>query len=425
MVNPYNHHSAIRSREKFCDREHELDEIEYYLDQATEQRPSFYNIGITGPEGVGKSSLCNIIEARCADKNILPVRIDLNNEIVDNGEELFKYILEIGSEKQEETKGALIEKTLSQYIDKLELNFKFLKIYLDDGENNSQISSRMIRNDLKELYEYIRRPAICVILDDAHILSQNELVLQRLRNIFSNIEGYILLLSGPEDMFEQISDTFDPLARHFTSVNISNFNQPAETRECLVKPLPDEERDRISAETANEVHKITGGSPYEINLVGHYMYRICQREGTSNLELTNDVLETVIKQISNWKRVGDEEILTYINNMTKTQMLALSYLSTFEYCEKERLIDTVTMMMISEHEQESQTDILNQSGNPPHERSQQIHEKVRREVSDLLDSDIIIETEDGFRTYRNEYLKTYVRYTAASKNMIPYAYLWR
>lgn len=76
--NPFNHQSAVQDREKFVGRESELSSIEYSLNQSVSDNPQYINIGITGKEGSGKTSLTYMVEEIAENLGISTVRIQLD-----------------------------------------------------------------------------------------------------------------------------------------------------------------------------------------------------------------------------------------------------------------------------------------------------------------------------------------------------------
>ncbi len=86
------------------------------------------------------------------------------------------------------------------------------------------------------------------------------------------IEGYILVFSGSKRMFPTLNKTFSPIPCFFKRINVENFKDIRDAEECLLKPLSEEERKFFDRACIPDIHKLTNGSSYEINLVAHYMY---------------------------------------------------------------------------------------------------------------------------------------------------------
>ncbi|SDX64242.1 AAA family ATPase [Halobellus clavatus] len=303
--NPYNHQDSVRNPEYFVGRDNELEKIEYELGQALTDRPQFRNIGITGAEGSGKTSLGNMVEKKCKDMNILPVFVRLNKANASDEVSLFKELIdEVTKAIGGSTREGYIQK-LAGKTDQVELDLNFVRVYLSPDSNDSaeqNVSEGIVRGTLQELIREAQESSIAIIVDNAQHLSTNEVVLQRLKNIFGDIEGYNLVLVGTEDTFSNITDAFSPVARMFTKVELEPFESLEETKACLIKPLPPEESDLISDQTVREIHQLTEGRPYEINLIADYMYRRYRSNDYDEIKLTPEVIDTVIEQMDTWRR---------------------------------------------------------------------------------------------------------------------------
>lgn len=64
VQNPYNHQNPVSDPERFVGREELLENIDYNLSLSLADNPMFINMGITGKEGSGKTSLTNIVEQK-------------------------------------------------------------------------------------------------------------------------------------------------------------------------------------------------------------------------------------------------------------------------------------------------------------------------------------------------------------------------
>ena len=90
--NPFDFTRPIQDESRFAGRNEELKEIEYSLKQATAESPIYLNIALIGKRASGKTSLLNMIENLAQKYSLLPVKISLNNELVENDILFFKEI---------------------------------------------------------------------------------------------------------------------------------------------------------------------------------------------------------------------------------------------------------------------------------------------------------------------------------------------
>lgn len=283
-------------------------------------------MALVGPRSVGKTSLLNMIEYKANNLGLLTVKIPLNIETVKNDVLFFKEVIDgiltKGAEK--ELYGGFtgkIYKAFRKVIDTLdieaEIPFLFGTAYvgLKREQNIVGIPQHVLVHDLKEIYNEAKNKniqTIVLLFDECDLLAQNEVVLQKIRNVFMETEGYILVFSGTEKMFPAISDVFSPIPRFFKRVNVENFKSIKETEECLLKPLNEGEKKAFDRACIGEIHQITNGTPYEINLIAHHMYRRWKEGRNPNLALSPEVLDDVLNEIERLRKEGHYEIANKI-----------------------------------------------------------------------------------------------------------------
>ena len=77
LYNPYDFSNPVTSRDLFVGRQRELDDLHYYLDQAS-KAPRPINIAALGPRASGKTSLLNMIALDANVRGFCVARVDLN-----------------------------------------------------------------------------------------------------------------------------------------------------------------------------------------------------------------------------------------------------------------------------------------------------------------------------------------------------------
>ncbi len=257
---------------------------------------------------------------------LLAVKVPLNAEIVKNDvlffKEIFDGILTKGAERG--MYGGLsgkIYRAFRNAIDTLDIEaeipllFGTAYIGFKKGKN-TDVSQHILIHDLRKIHSEAKEkgiPTIVLLFDECDLLSQNETLLQKIRNIFMEIEGYILVFSGTEKMFPAISEVFSPIPRFFKRINVENFKEFKETEECLLKPLNDAEKEAFDRTCIADIHRITNGSPYEINLIAHYMYRRWKEEKIPKIQLSPEVLDDVLNELERLRKEGHYEIANKIN----------------------------------------------------------------------------------------------------------------
>ena len=327
--NPYDFLRPIKDPKRFAGRHDELKEIDYYFELAKSDSPKFFNTAVVGPRSSGKTSFLNIVQHIAEEKGFLSVKLSLNNELVQNDVFLFKEIFDgIMTEGIQQSlfggKSKQIYHKFRKMIDTLAVDIRlpllFGTAYIGTKEKgqNVGLSQHVLIHDLRKLHSEAKKQkisGIVLLFDECDLLAKNETILQKLRNAFQEVDGYILILSGTEKMFPAISETFSPIPRFFKRIDIGNFKTLEETKECILKPLNEDEAKIVDSGSVAEIHSFTGGSPYEINLVAHYMYKHYKESNLPNIKLTVEVLDDVLDELERLRKGEHHEIATKIRRL--------------------------------------------------------------------------------------------------------------
>ena len=345
LNNPYDFANPVSDVDLFVGRKDELKEIEYYLNHAkTAPRP--INIALLGTRASGKTSLLNICEIEAKKRGFCTVRIDLDEDdaktqlvffykIFDG---IFSSICESGKYEGEEGK------TYDTYLDivntykipedKTFCPFQFPLQYakaMGSGNINVSLSDHNYKNDLIKLRSEINCP-IVLLFDEGNVLANSRVHLEKIRNIFMNTPGYMLVFTGTPDIFPVMDDVFSPIVRQFKKINVGAFKEEEETEECIRKPLEkignklEEIFDFETYRDVNEIHDLSGGRPYEIQLICHMLFRRVQDKRAKKMKLNLSVLEDVRKELETSQDITIRPILKKIRNLKGNQLSAINLL---------------------------------------------------------------------------------------------------
>jgi len=343
--NPYDFANPVSDVDLFVGRKDELEEIEYYLNHAkTAPRP--INIVLLGTRASGKTSLLNMCEIEAKKRGFCTVRIDLDeddaktqlvffNKIFDG---IFSSVCESGKFEGKEGK------TYDTYLDivntyKIPENKTFCPFLfplqfakaMGSGNINVSLSDHSYKNDLIKLRSEINCP-IVLLFDEGNVLAHSRVHLEKIRNIFMNTSGYMLVFTGTPDIFPVMDDVFSPIVRQFKKINVGAFKEKEETEECIRKPLekiginPEEIFDFETYRDVNEIHDLSGGRPYEIQLICHILFRRVQEKRARKMKLNLSVLEDVRKELETSQDITIRPILKKIRNLKENQLSALNLL---------------------------------------------------------------------------------------------------
>jgi hypothetical protein len=346
LANPYDFANPVADGELFIGRKEELSEIKYYLSQALlARRPT--NIALIGNRASGKTSLLNVTEQDAKKLGLLTVRIDL-----DEGDaasqwafffKLFDSILSAACDhgayggKHANTFETYVDMTCSLSIpeDKTFCPFLFPIQYAKAlGGNNlqAQVPDYSFRRDLEAVQAELNRPVV-ILFDEGNVLSKSRVHLQKLRNIFMNSRGYMLVLTGTPEMFPVMDDVFSPIIRQFRKINLDQFDDVEDTEELIRRYLqnagvdPDSLFDFDESNDLEDIHDLTGGRPYELQLVCHTLFRRVQQGRAQRMSLDLGVIEEVRQQLESAQKFADRPVLSKIRSLDTTTLNALATLA--------------------------------------------------------------------------------------------------
>ena len=365
VANPFDFANPVSKEELFIGRKKELEDIRYYLKHASNSDRTI-NLAILGDRAAGKTSLLNIISLESKKYQLIPVRIDLNESDVDSHLafwfKLFGSIfttvvsqhLESGGNQHF---GGTHGKTYETYLDlistyeipddKTFCPFLFPVQYakaMSANNTNARVSDQIIKMDLKVMADEVKRPLV-ILIDECNILSKHRPLLEMVRNTFMNLKGFMLVFTGTSDLFPVMDEVFSPIIRQFKRIEVKPFAKIKETNEAILEPLKkaglenlfrtpklsvkDVEQEEVLTEFHKdlfEIHQLTSGRPYEIQLICHFMFKRVQQQKETRMRVSLEVLEDVLDELR--QSHGDEQrpIIKAVKTLDEFELEALSIL---------------------------------------------------------------------------------------------------
>jgi tetratricopeptide (TPR) repeat protein len=343
--NPYDFANPVSNADLLVGRDKEMEEINYYLDN-TKLAPRPINIALLGQRASGKTSILNITELEAKKRGFCTVRINLDEDDARTQLSFFYKLFDsIASEAfRSGAFGGITGKTYDTYLDiihaytipddKTFCPFLFPIQYakaMSSGHDHIPLSDSSFMNDLRKMYDELKHPII-LLFDEGNVLVHNRVLLQKLKNIFMNISGYMLVMTGTPDFFPVMDEVFSPIVRQFKRINISEFSNADDTLDCIKKPLEslgmqaEEIFDFETYQDVLDIHNLSGGRPYEIQLICHILFRRVHERRAETMKLDFSVLEEVRRELEKWQDITSRPILTNVRNLTKRHLEALSTL---------------------------------------------------------------------------------------------------
>jgi hypothetical protein len=344
MHNPFDFANPVIDPKLFAGRNSELEEIEYYLNHAL-SAPRAINLALIGDRASGKTSLLNMIDAGARQRGFCTVRIDLDESDIETQLVFFLKLFDgtLTAACKEGAFGGIHGKTYDAYrsmIDAFDIPddrtfcpFVFPIQYakaMNKG-NNSVPVSNAYKDDISLIQIELNRP-IAILVDECDVLTHSRVHLEKLRNIFMNISGFFLVFTGTGAFFPLINDVFSPIIRQFKKITVKPFNSEKETKDCIEKPLKGlgfTTQNMFDFETYREIeaiHNLSGGRPYEIQLICHQLFKRMQTGKSSKLQLTLDVLDDVLLELQSLQNVNNRPIIQKIRGLSTHELKALNVL---------------------------------------------------------------------------------------------------
>ncbi len=187
-----------------------------------------------------------------------------------------------------------------------------------------------------------------LLFDEGNVLAKSRTLLEKLRNMFMNTSGYMLVLTGTPDLFPVMDEVFSPIIRQFKKINVGRFADKNETRQCILRPLeklgvvhPEGLFERETYSEVREIHELTGGKPYEVQLLCHMLFRRLQRKQARKMKLDLSVLEDVRTELETSQDISARPLLVKIRSLGREELSALPALCE---CEGRATFDQIWAM---------------------------------------------------------------------------------
>jgi hypothetical protein len=346
LPNPYDFANPVSDPDLFAGRGEEMTEVKYYLDHATRAQRAI-NLAIMGARASGKTSFLNMIDTEACKRGFCVIRVDLDEADIETQLALFYKLFDaiVTTVVENGAYGGLGGKTYDVYRDMMDAyevpedktfcSLVFPIQYAKAMSRNNTaalISDTVFKRDLSNISEELKRP-IAILIDECDVLAKSKVHLEKLRNIFMNTPGYMLVFTGTPALFPVMDDVFSPIVRQFKKINIGPFEERDDTQTCIRKPLeklgitrPSEILDPETYYDISEIHNLSGGRPYEIQLICHVLFRRLQDNRAKRMELTLDVLDDVIRELQTLRNVSARKVLNAVRGLDRKELEALGVL---------------------------------------------------------------------------------------------------
>lgn len=406
--NPYDFANPVNHPGSFAGRKSQSEDVRYYLNHARYARP--IHLALTGERSAGKTSMLNMIDKQAGLLGFLVVRLDLNEGDADPIHffgRLYDSLLtaaildnKYGGLSGPVWKGYRALVDANKGGEDLPLSFPAHWVAAQQGTRS--LSEAVLNMDLKAISNEANKK-VAIILDECDVLSQKKITLQILRNVFMNLDGYMLVIAGTPRLFPVFDDVFSPINRQFKKVSISPFESDSETRECIAQPLAQlsiTPRSIIKGwpTVGSEIHQVTGGRPYEIQLLCHTMFRRVQDNLDRKMSLSVEVLDEVRQDLENRQGHDTERFSKRYSGLSDRHLMSLAILRRVDDGD----IDSAAIVHVV---------------TPRVAHASLTEEEFRRQIQELIVLGILEESNGKCTLAGDQFDEVYLRYLAASRSM--------
>lgn len=307
--NPYDFRSAVRHRASLAGRDDELTKIDEFLREAASGRPA--HISLFGEEGIGKSSLLNAVVDLARARGFLAVKLALTEPIVQTELDFYKALYEsalqaLVDEKRlaedDPTLRAWIVQTctgdLPHSIEREPFELALLIAARIKGRMPSAVPTALVKRDLERMLslgtEKLHGLVLC--LDSAELLSDNRDLGPSLLQL-ADATALLTIVTAAEG-----AGSLQAAApRAWAQIEVGPFATNGKVLDAVTKPLQLVDdflgTDHPSLAAVVDIATLTAGSPYEINLVCHFIWDAIQQGEQENFELSPAVIQQVTSEL--------------------------------------------------------------------------------------------------------------------------------
>jgi hypothetical protein len=361
--NPYDFRNACISANDdsrpLSARDDEITDIKYSLSDFADGGHASH-MSLIGERAAGKTSLLNHIEnSLCPELGLLPVKLTLTDDDGSSEMRFFGKLIEMAARAAFDL-GAWAPPTpetphtTQRNYDELFTVFTGPK---DEDDNlfwplifpihwqkaaeqdkwNTPVSEATVKRDIELLYKETGKK-IVFLIDESQRIS-NQSIFQKLRNELLDNDSAVFILAGTVTLSENISTAFSLVTRQFQTVKVEPYLGYQGTRACLLDPL-----EKASARLKNdkyldafaefddkefiEIHELTGGRPYEISLVGAFMFENMRKKDRIFMTLDLAVLDDVQDEIAKSAQPNSAPAINAIRSLTESQLKKMAMVAS-------------------------------------------------------------------------------------------------
>lgn len=408
--NPYDFRSPVRHSALLAGRDKELSQIDELLRESTLGRP--VHISLLGGQGSGKSSLLNGVMDLAADRGFLSAKMVLREATVQTEFDFYKALYDSALSALLENErlleddevmhdwlartcaGDLTYDSRSGYNSTLEFG-----LVIAARLNNriaEVVSTPMIERDLKRMLSMGGEPlqGLVLCLDQAELLDDNNDLAPSLIQLTECTPLLTIITAA-----ETAGTLQAAVPRAWAHIDVGPFQGANPILDAITKPIKHVD-DTLGASppsltTAMDIRELTGGVPYEVNLVCHFIWDAIQQGEQDSFELSSTVIERVRAELENKSRHQADSDIEVFSSLSTSDYQLLVDLAPYEALTIHEL--ALVRLMLSDYARRE---------------LEETEDAIRRDLRYLADIGVVRTENERFELVGNPDSRIYLRYAA-------------
>ena len=305
--NPYDYISEVRNPKLFAGRREELAQVEEDVARLAADHAVVPMVAIVGERRIGKTSLSLRIQEISDRHDILTLRVSLTDLTAVDPWQFWHDILygllsTAGARTNSVAPGTVFQAEPADVKAQIKLTMDQLEFFGAYHVRTFPIPpNHLIFEGLRSLVEAIcesDKSGVLLILDEAHLLVDNRVMMQQLRFAVREAGRLGVVFVGETELANLFADQEQPLFAQGRVIPLGYFANQSDIAECALLPLAEDERPLVSPMTVDYLDKLSQGKPNQIRLICHSIYNRYKRGQQSDLNISIGALDDVLDSIA-------------------------------------------------------------------------------------------------------------------------------
>ncbi|WP_187368821.1 ATP-binding protein [Baekduia soli] len=382
-------------------------QIDDFLREAASGRPVHFSL--FGAQGDGKSSLLNVVVEMARARGLLSVKLALSEALVQTGLDFYKAVYDAALQALidmghlvadgELMRAWTLQTCLGEPPSKPDvqpLELGMLAAAGLHGRMVGEVPTQLIQRDLKRFLSLGPVPlqGLVLCLDSAHWLGDNRDLAPSLLQLADATPLLTIVTAA-----EASGDLQEAAPRAWAQIEVKPFTQPVQVLDAVAKPLESADETLVveppTPLTAADILQLTGGGPYEVNLVCHFIWEAIRHGEQDSFELSPAVIERVAAELEEKGRHQASPEIATLSGLPATELRTLVLLAPFEELTTHQI--ALVRLLLRDFGDSDLTDA---------------EDAIGQELSALQERGLVQIEQDRFKLTGGRDARVYLRYAA-------------